>query len=353
MHLKIRKKEIFLKIPNQNQKMSQTIAEETIKSEKKKVETKRKNTEFEPGKLDSPKKSKPSKSSDQVLAPREEEKSPIQASSPTFVKDDRQFRNYTDSSRQLRVSAFYEINHEKQTYDFVMEKKKQFLPLRHKEMSLWEAVEMLDSIIDQSDPDTDNSQIIHNLQTAESIRAAYPGNEYDWFHLVGFIHDCGKMLVYPCKEFDQPQFAVVGDTFPVGCRHSPKVVMSHFFANNPDATHKVYSTDLGIYEPNCGFDNVHFSWGHDEYMYQVCVQNKSTLPPQALYIIRYHSFYAWHQNQEYAHLASNYDREMLRWLKEFQKHDLYSKMPEKPDKEKLIPYYKKLIAKYFPETLKW
>jgi inositol oxygenase len=28
------------------------------------------------------------------------------------------------------------------------------------------------------------------------------------------------------------------------------------------------------------------SWGHDEYMYRVLTHNKSTLPPEALYIIR-------------------------------------------------------------------
>ena len=30
-----------------------------------------------------------------------------------------------------------------------------------------------------------------------------------------------------------------------------------------------YNTKLGIYEENCGLDNVLMSWGHDEYLYQV------------------------------------------------------------------------------------
>jgi hypothetical protein len=33
------------------------------------------------------------------------------------------------------------------------------------------------------------------------------------------------------------------------------------------------------------------SWGHDEYMYQVLKHNKSNLPEEALYIIRYASVY--------------------------------------------------------------
>jgi inositol oxygenase len=272
---------------------------------------------------------------------------------PSFQKDGREFRNYVNSSRQERVANFYKINHEKQTLDFVLQMKKDFLPLRRTEMSLWDAILKLDSIVDQSDPDTDSSQIIHNLQTAESIRRAWPSEEYDWFHLVGFIHDCGKLLSYPQPGFDLPQYAVVGDTFPVGCKHSSKVVMSEFFQANSDSYHPIYSTKLGIYSEGIGFNNLHMSWGHDEYMYQVCVQNKCTLPEEALYIVRFHSFYAWHQSQEYDYLANDYDRKMLPWLREFQKHDLYSKLPEKPDLEKLLPYYKGLVDKYFPALLKW
>jgi len=280
---------------------------------------------------------------------------PVSTASPPkdFQQKNRKFRNYVDSSHQQRVSQFYKINHENQTLDFVLEKKREFLPLSHMQLSLWDAVQMLDGLVDQSDPDTEDSQIIHNLQTAESIRCAWPGEEYDWFHLTGFIHDLGKILAYPAKGFGLPQWCVVGDTFPVGCQHSSKVVFPEFFNNNPDSTHPVYSTKFGIYSEGIGFDNVHFSWGHDEYLYQVCLLNKPTLPPHALYVIRYHSFYSWHQHQGYDYLASDYDREMLPWLKEFQKHDLYSKWPEKPDVDTLIPYYKNLIEKYFPSTLTW
>ena len=37
-----------------------------------------------------------------------------------------------------------------------------------------------------------------------------------WFVLVGLIHDLGKVLCL----FGEPQWAVVGDTFPVGCAFS-------------------------------------------------------------------------------------------------------------------------------------
>ena len=44
------------------------------------------------------------------------------------------------------------------------------------------------------------------------IRKDYP--EEDWFQLVGLIHDLGKIMAF----YDAPQWAVVGDTFPVGCK---------------------------------------------------------------------------------------------------------------------------------------
>jgi hypothetical protein len=48
-----------------------------------------------------------------------------------------------------------------------------------------------------------------------------------------------------------------------------------------------FSTKYGVYKTNCGLENVMMSWGHDEYMYQVLKHNKTTLPEEALYMIRY------------------------------------------------------------------
>ena len=95
-------------------------------------------------------------------------------------------------------------------------------------MGIWEAMEFLNTLVDDSDPDTDLTQIEHLMQTAEAIRAdGHPR----WFILTGLIHDLGKILCL----FGEPQWAVVGDTFPVGCRYSDKIVFPEFFADNPDS----------------------------------------------------------------------------------------------------------------------
>lgn len=116
--------------------------------------------------------------------------------------------------------------------------------------------------------------------------------------------------------------------------------------------------DVGIkryYIPNCGLRKVHMSWGHDEYLYRVLEHNGHNLPPAALFIIRYHSFYALHQHGAYSHLLDDYDRELLPWLKRFQRFDLYSKSDTPMDVGALKEYYSGLIAKYIPNfsALKW
>lgn len=72
-----------------------------------------------------------------------------------------------------------------------------------------------------------------------------------------------------------------------------------------------------MYKPHCGLDNIMMSWGHDEYLYRVLKHNKSTLPEEALYIIKYHSFYPWHTSGDYSHLANEKDEKMKTWVNIF------------------------------------
>lgn len=188
------------------------------------------------------------------------------------------------------------------------------------------------------------------------------------------------------------------DTFVVGCAYSDKNVYPETFKGNPDFNDPIYSTENGIYQPGCGLDNVmlcvflscflvgeavgsrsflsYSSWGHDEYLYQV-LKDQSSLPEEALAMIRYHSFYPcvfilvvplvktvflpcflsstfrWHREGAYAHLTDAKDRRLLAAVRAFNPYDLYSKSDAPPDAVALRPYYEGLIAKYFPEKLHW
>ena len=254
------------------------------------------------------------------------------------------FRDYVAPARDT-VEEFYQLNHYNQSFDFVARQHQRFItkPETTRSMTWLEALTYLDTLVDDSDPDTDLSQLQHLLQTAEAIRA--DGHE-DWFVLTGFIHDLGKIL---CLS-GEPQWAVVGDTFPVGCRFSDNVIYHHFFNKNPDSSVEQYQTINGIYQPGCGLRNVHMSWGHDEYLYQ---RVKEYLPEPALYMIRFHSFYAWHQAGDYDHLCDDHDRQMLPWVQKFNSYDLYSKADEAVQWDELQPYYLDLIAKYLPARIDW
>lgn len=257
-------------------------------------------------------------------------------------KSKEEFRNYDNPARDT-VKEFYRMNHTFQTYDFVKDKEKEFLSLNRKEMSLWDAVEYLNTLVDDSDPDIDLDQTQHLLQTSEAIRAdGHP----DWFVLTGFLHDLGKVLCL----FGEPQWAVVGDTFPVGCKFSDKIVYPDFFEANPDSKNEQYNTKLGVYQENCGLRNVHMSWGHDEYLYHVM---KDHLPEEGLYIIRYHSFYAQHRERAYDHLMDAHDHAMFKWVDKFNPYDLYTKAPVRPNVKELRPYYEDLAAKYLPDTIRF
>ena len=258
------------------------------------------------------------------------------------AKSTEEYRNYETPGRDS-VREFYRLNHQYQTFDFVQQKKAEFLSFDKKEMSVWDAFQFLNQLVDDSDPDTDLDQVQHLLQTSEAIRAdGHP----DWMVLAGLFHDMGKVLCL----FGEPQWAVVGDTFPVGCAWSDKIVYPEFFSENPDAQNEQYQTRYGVYSPGCGLRNVQLSWGHDEYVYHMM---KNYLPEPALYMLRYHSFYSQHREHGYDHLMDDHDREMFKWVKLFNPYDLYSKNPTPPDWTQLRPYYEDLVAKYLPATLKF
>src|SRR5437762_9458725 len=105
-------------------------------------------------------------------------------------KSEEQFRNY-DANANPTVTEFYRQNHACQTLDFVLNKKAEYCSLRRDKKSIWEMAEYLNTLVDESDPDTDLSQIEHLLQTAEAIRKdGHPR----WMVLAGLLHDLGKVL---------------------------------------------------------------------------------------------------------------------------------------------------------------
>ncbi|KAL9074948.1 MAG: hypothetical protein Q9157_004177 [Trypethelium eluteriae] len=241
-------------------------------------------------------------------------------------KDKTQFRQYEEACD--RVKNFYREQHEKQTVAYNLKARNDFKSKTRAEMTIWQAMEKLNTLIDESDPDTSLSQIEHLLQSAEAIRR---DGKPRWMQLTGLIHDLGKLLFF----FDaRGQWDVVGDTFPVGCAFDEKIIYPDTFKGNPDFDNEIYSSKYGIYSPGCGLDNVMLSWGHDEYLYHIA-KAQSTLPDEALAMIRYHSFYPWHSAGAYSWMMDGHDKKMLEAVRAFNPYDLYSKSDDIPKIEDL------------------
>ncbi|XP_074681619.1 inositol oxygenase isoform X2 [Strix aluco] len=140
-----------------------------------------------------------------------------------------EYRNYRGGPLLDRVYRTYRLMHTHQTVEFVRKKRAQYGGCSLRKMAVMEALGLLDALVDESDPDVDFPNSYHAFQTAEGIRREHP--DKDWFHLVGLLHDLGKVLAL----FGEPQWAVVGDTFPVGCKVQKSVVFwDSTFHDNPD-----------------------------------------------------------------------------------------------------------------------
>lgn len=272
---------------------------------------------------------------------------------PKKSKED--FRNYVDSKQQLRVQNFYQKQHENMNYEFVTKKRKELLEFNLFKKTTFSMAEYLNKVFDDSDPDTDASQLMHAIQTAESCRKAYPGEQYDWFHITSFVHDMGKILALKDENLNlkaEPQWSVVGDIFPIGCAFDKFNVFYKFFKKNKNWNNEKFNTKYGIYKPNCGLDNVIMSWGHDEYIYNIA-KKQSKLPEKALYMLRFHSFYPWHKYGAYTYLCNDKDLEMLKWVQCFNQFDLYSKSDNLPSWNEVKEYYNDKLKKYFPKSIHW
>lgn len=240
----------------------------------------------------------------------------------------------------------YRDMHRNQTLDYVKRKWKEYSTLSHQKMTIKEVLSHLHTFIDPSDPDLDEDNALHAYQTAERIRRAHPTNTE--LQIVGLIHDVGKILF----TFGEPPWAIVGDTYVVGCEFPKSIVYYETLSQNPDHGHY---DNYGIYPPKCGLENLYLSFGHDEYLYQVLHQNKGKhrISQRYMNIIRYHSFYPWHTSGEYRHLMKPSDEEQLLDVQMFNHYDLYSKEDSSHISEEVKTYYDTLLDTYFPESLQW
>ena len=262
-------------------------------------------------------------------------------SSPTST-----LRTYHDNTPQFH---FYESMHKNQTHDYVKGKLQQYKSTYNQSFFMSEVLSQMDDFIDPSDPDTDQPNSFHAYQTAELIRKREPDNKA--LQICGLIHDFGKILF----EFGEPAWAVVGDTYVVGCKFPETIVCYKTILENPDINDPILSTKMGIYKERCGIENLMITFGHDEYLYNVLQRNTNHLFPKKYQdIIRFHSFYPWHTGGSYREFMKPEDDEILKNVLSFNQYDLYSKAEDTfIVTDDIKKYYNNLINEFFPAPLLW
>ena len=251
-------------------------------------------------------------------------------------------RNYEKDTSQYFL---YKDMHKNQNLDYVLKKKDEYSVLNNQKMTIKDVLKKMDTFIDPSDPDLDVENSIHAYQTAERIRKKYPDDKE--LQIIGLIHDLGKILF----DFNEPNWAIVGDTYVVGCEFPKSIVYYDTLKENSDFGKY---DKLGIYEYGCGLDKLNITFGHDEYLYQVLKQNDNHYISQKyLDIIRYHSFYPWHTGNDYYHFMNEKDKNVLKNILMFNKFDLYSKEDDIEISDETKKYYDNLLDKYFHGELNW
>ncbi len=205
-----------------------------------------------------------------------------------------------------------------------------------------ERFDTLAGVCDESDRFLEGmSQLGHALQTANAMKR--DGLDEDWI-LLGLIHDLGKA---PLMEVEPPEF-VVGDIHPLGCAFSPRIQHAEFLEQNPDRGDPVYRTRPGIYEEGCGLESVTFTYGHDQYLYDIL---QGLIPHEVAWVIRHHSFQS--VASDYLHLFDERDLALREsHMKVFAKYDLYSKDTQVA-LDTHLDEYRELLDRRFPERIDW
>lgn len=256
--------------------------------------------------------------------------------------------------QQAAQELLSRLNHARQTFDFVTKQVRSNQALSRCQMDVWSALDLLNELreyeavlIGDENMDPSMSLADHAFQCAALCRQAFP--EDDWMALVGLIHGLGKLLGHE-RFGSQPQWSIIGETFPVGCRFSGSISNASFFSANPDRRKKQYSTPLGIYQQNCGLRSVFMSWSGPEYLYMLLALNKTLLPREALWLLRYQKFYALLEPvRPYHELMCDFDVAMLPKFEKFVELIQYKRRDDiVVDKDEIRSYCDRLIAKYLP-----
>ncbi|KAH7467232.1 Inositol oxygenase [Phytophthora ramorum] len=252
------------------------------------------------------------------------------------------------------VPLFVKIMRKYQTIAFVTSQMARYGDLHHATMSVPEACKCAMELT--GDSERGSSWVIkYMLATAAAVKNdGHP----DWLQLSVFLRALGMLFLCWTNEDDAAlrsisarEWLVKNSTWVVGEPIPSSIAFSQLNELNSD---HCKAEKGGSVAGHGGLENVVLPWTPDEYLHRVLSLNKTTLPAEALDVVRFWSLKTWYEQDNYDELCAPQDMDTKEWISSISKVACVSEEAiQKTNVDDELPYYLQLADKYLPDTLQW
>ncbi|OQS00593.1 inositol oxygenase [Thraustotheca clavata] len=226
--------------------------------------------------------------------------------------------------------------------------------LDHAHLTIEEACKTLMQLNGESGQRSNSRVLQYMLYDAEAIRMeGHP----DWMQLIAFLRGLGMIFLLwtdqdnvMLRSISFEQWLSYTITWVTGI-HIPDEI-DHASLNELNADH---TAPKDPYEAGKGMSQVVMPWTPEEYLYHVLKGNATSLPEDALLMLRFFSCEVWYKHHCYSDLTSPSDMDVQDMVHGVQ---LGRKAPSTDELldtnvEELLPYYISLCEKYLPLVMNW
>ncbi|GMF33916.1 unnamed protein product [Phytophthora fragariaefolia] len=250
---------------------------------------------------------------------------------------------------------FVKIMRKYQTAAFVKNQVAKYGDLNHARMSVPEACKCVMELT--GDEERQSSWVIkYMLSTAAAVK---DDGHPDWLQLAVFLRALGMMFLCwtdddnaVLRSISAQEWMAKNSTWVVGELIPSSIEFPEL--NELNADHCSAEKGGGAAASHCGLEYVMLPWTPDEYLHRVLSNNKTTLPAEALDVIRFWSFKTWYQQDNYDSLCAPQDIDTKEWISSLGKVACVSEdVVQRTSVEDELPYYLGLADKYLLGTLQW
>eukprot|EP00127_Corallochytrium_limacisporum_P000114 Clim_evm21s4 gene=Clim_evmTU21s4 len=252
----------------------------------------------------------------------------------------------------LAQRSFYE-HHKRMSFVETCLHHRKYREQTQAKLSIEEALELLGKSNKATNcfkPLVSDNVLADSFLLLHTARTLFPDDPE--LHFLAMICNMGRLLLL----WGEPDWVIVGETYPVGCRFQEQIAFYDFLRGNPDFANVEYGTYYGVYQPNCGFDAVVMCWSDCEYLYS-CLSASATcnLSDTALAALRLQDFHSWIVHGAYHHLAAEPDFAVVGVVDKLHqiKATASEASVESVDETELLKYATCLIDEFCPGKVDW